>query len=75
MVVSRGTAHQADGLPGLVAVDAAEPVDVLTYRVDGPQLEVVTLQAFQRLRGVGRTLLEAAKSIAREAGCRRLTRP
>ena len=72
VVVSHGTAHHVDELPGLVAMDAGEPVGLLTYEINGLQLEVVTLQALERLKGVGRILLEAAKSIARESGCRRV---
>ena len=72
LVVSRGVAHHADELPGLVAVEAGETVGLLTYRIEGPQLEVVTLQAFRRRTGVGRALLDAAKGVARRSGCSRL---
>lgn len=72
VVVSRGVAHKADELPGLVAVERGEIVGLLTYRIDASQLEVVTIQAFQRRKGVGRRLLEEAKDAARRAGCRRL---
>jgi ribosomal protein S18 acetylase RimI-like enzyme len=71
-VVSRGIVYHPDELPGLVAVDDGETVGLLTYRIDALQLEIVTIQTFSRLRGVGRRLLEAAKGIARQAGCQRM---
>ena len=67
-VVSRGRVHDADVLPGLVVVDMGEPVGLMTYRIEGPQLEVVTLQTFRRRKGVGRRLMEAAKAVGGKAG-------
>jgi GNAT superfamily N-acetyltransferase len=72
VVVSRGLAHRADELPALVAEEAGQPVGLLTYRIDRQQLEVVTLQAFELRRGIGRRLLEAAERVACESRCRRL---
>ncbi len=72
VVVSRGLVHHPEELPGLVAVDGRDTVGLLTYRVDALQLEVVTIQAFKRRRGVGRRLLEAVEGVARRAGCRRM---
>ena len=64
MVVSRGRLHEPDHLSGLVAEDGGKAVGLLTSRIEGPELEVVTLQAFRRRQGVGRRLLEEAKGIA-----------
>jgi ribosomal protein S18 acetylase RimI-like enzyme len=71
-VVSRGLLQQADTLPGLVAIADGDFSGLLTYRVDKPDLEVVTLHVRPQRKGIGSALLEAAVAVAREAGCRRL---
>jgi GNAT superfamily N-acetyltransferase len=71
-VVSRGRVHDATALPGFVAEDDDEPVGLLTYRVDGEDCEVMTIDAFPQGGGAGTALIEAAAAMARESGCRRL---
>jgi GNAT superfamily N-acetyltransferase len=71
-VVSRGRVHQADTLPGFVAVHNINPVGLLNYSIAGAELEVVTLYASLQGKGVGTALLEAAKAAAKRAGCSRL---
>ncbi|MFH2008737.1 MAG: GNAT family N-acetyltransferase [bacterium] len=71
-VVSRGRVHQAELLPGFVAVRDGARCGLLTYRVEGGELEVVSLNALTAGQGVGTSLLVAAAEAAREAGCRRL---
>jgi ribosomal protein S18 acetylase RimI-like enzyme len=71
-VVSRGVLHQADELPGFAASLAGTPSALLTYHLANGDLEVVTLHAAQKGRGLGSALLEAAREKARELGCRRL---
>ncbi|HTL53053.1 MAG TPA: GNAT family N-acetyltransferase [Planctomycetota bacterium] len=72
VIVNRGRVHQADRLPGLVAMDAAEPVGLLTYHVENGQLEVVTLNSWVEGQGIGTALLEGAEAVARSQDCRRL---
>ncbi len=71
-IVSRGRVHQADRLPGFVADREGSLIGLLTYRIEGGQCEVVTLDALAGRQGVGTALLEAAAHAAREARCRRL---
>jgi ribosomal protein S18 acetylase RimI-like enzyme len=71
-VVSRGVLHQADELPGFVASLDGIPPALLTYHLAEGELEVVTLHAAEKGRGLGSALLEAAREKARELGCRRL---
>lgn len=71
-VVSRGRMHQANRLPGFVATRADEPLGLATYRVDGDQCELVSLNSVAQGQGVGTALLEAVARQARQAGCRRL---
>jgi len=63
-------------LPGFVADDALPtggmPLGYLTYLVDGDQCEVLTINALLEGAGVGRALMDAARTAADNAGCRRL---
>jgi GNAT superfamily N-acetyltransferase len=59
-------------LPGLVAEHPQERLGLLTYLVDGDQLEVVSLHSRVENAGAGRALLEAAAVLAADRGCRRL---
>jgi ribosomal protein S18 acetylase RimI-like enzyme len=71
-VVSRGRVWDAAALPGFIAEVAGEPAGLLTYRVEGDQCEVVSLDSLREGLGIGSALLEAAHAVAREAGCRRV---
>jgi ribosomal protein S18 acetylase RimI-like enzyme len=71
-IVTRGVAHELARLPALVALDGVEIVGIATYLVDGWECELITLNAFQRSRGIGAALLEAVVEQARAAACRRL---
>jgi GNAT superfamily N-acetyltransferase len=72
VVVSRGRLHHADRLPGFLATRHGLPVGLLTYCLDGDQLEVVTLNSSVERQGVGTALLAAARAAAGAAHCRRL---
>jgi septum formation protein len=71
-VVSLSGAHDVTRLPGLVAQE--EPggarAGVLTYRVEGGSLEIVTLNSLAEGRGIGTALLAGARQRARQAGQR-----
>lgn len=71
-IVTRGKVHQADTLPGLIAVRDGEPVGLLTFRLDGKECEIVTMNSLVEKMGIGSALLEAVKQIAVKAGCKRL---
>lgn len=58
-VISRGRAHDVRALPGLVAVLEGEPAGVLTYLDEGPDRQLITLDAIIEHRGVGQALLTA----------------
>jgi GNAT superfamily N-acetyltransferase len=72
VVVSRGATHDATRLPGFVAEEHGHPVGLLTYRVDGADCEVVTIDAFPKGSGAGTALIAAAVDAARVAGCSRV---
>ena len=71
-VVSRGVVHNPTALAGFVAEEGGERVGILTYRIDGADCEVVTIDAFLAGAGAGTALLDAAAAAAREAGCGRV---
>jgi ribosomal protein S18 acetylase RimI-like enzyme len=70
--VSRGRLYQPDQLPGLIAMAGGNRAGLLTYRIEGGEMEVVTLNALEPGKGAGAALLAEAREIARQAGCRRL---
>jgi GNAT superfamily N-acetyltransferase len=71
-VVSRGRVHEADRLPGFIAEVGGEPVGLLTYRIDGKQCELISMNSLREGIGIGAALIGAAREVARDAGCRRL---
>ena len=49
-------------LPGFVALDGERAVGLVTYARDGDAVEIVTIDAFEPRRGVGRALVEAVET-------------
>lgn len=71
-VVTHGRLHHAGSLPGFVARFEGEPVGLITYRVEGDECEIVTLNSLHEGIGVGTKLIEAVIGAARAVGGRRL---
>ncbi len=71
-VVSRGVAHNASQLPALVALQRDEIVGLATFRFDGADCELVTLDALRPRQGIGSALLARVGEEAVGRGCRRL---
>ncbi len=71
-VVSRGRLHQTEILPGFLAAQQRRNTGLIIYRIEGAQCEIVTLNSLVERRGAGKSLVEAVRKVAREAGCRRL---
>ena len=72
IIVSRGAIYTADTLPGFIALMQGERVGLLTYHIQGNECEIVSIDSTQPARGIGTSLIDAAKKAARQAGCRRL---
>ena len=70
--VSRGRIHHADDLPGFIAMQADSPVGLMTYRINGNECEIVTLNSIVEEVGIGTALLDAVKDVAADAECKRL---
>lgn len=85
-MVSRGRVFDGLQLPGFVAslLDPAAPLDsqgagaisshagLATYRIEGSECELVSLNSLVERRGVGSALIAAVHEAALAAGCRRL---
>jgi ribosomal protein S18 acetylase RimI-like enzyme len=71
-VVTRGRMHYADELPGFIAVQEDKPVGLVTYRIDGGECEIVTMDSWVGGVGIGSALIDAVKDIAVSAKCKRL---
>jgi DNA-3-methyladenine glycosylase I len=71
-VVIRGHVFRPCQLPGFIAVREGRPAGLVTYRVEGDDAEVVTLNSLRTGMGIGTALLGKVEETAREASCRRL---
>ncbi len=69
---SRGRMHDAAALPGLVADLHGRRAGLLTYRIEGDECEIVSLNSVIEGCGAGSALIDAVREVARSAGCRRL---
>lgn len=69
----RGQIVLMDELPGLAAELDGAVVGLLTYRLDGAECEIMSLDSLREGRGVGGALVDAVIELARAAGCARLT--
>lgn len=78
-IVSRGQSYYAHLLPGFLAIPGSEsdhkpasPAGLITYRIEGNQCEIITLDSLQPNMGIGSALIEAVRTVAVEEGCKRL---
>jgi predicted N-acetyltransferase YhbS len=71
-VARLGEVIEAADLPGLVAEREGERLGLLTWILDGDQLEVLSLHCRVENAGAGSALLQAAAELAAGRGCRRL---
>lgn len=72
LVGRQGVVIDAEALDGFVARDNDTQVGLLTYAVRDADVEVVTLDVEREAQGIGRSLMNAVKAKAVEAGARRL---
>jgi GNAT superfamily N-acetyltransferase len=71
-IVSRGVVHEVTDLPCLLAAEGEKWLGVAAYRLVDDECELVLLEAFERQRGIGTALLDAAVDVARRSNSRRL---
>ncbi|NQT84768.1 GNAT family N-acetyltransferase [bacterium] len=71
-IVTRGRIHYADRLPGFIAVQEDELIGLVTYRIEGGECEIVTMNSLVNGIGIGSALVNAVKGVAASAKCKRL---
>jgi len=71
-MVTRGKIHQADELPGFIAVQQDKPASLITYRLDGKECEITSMNSLLENQGIGSALIDTVKNAAATAGCKRL---
>ena len=73
VMVTRGNVYRADELHGFIAVHEGKKAGLATYRIDGGQCEIISMNSLAEGRGIGTALLDAVRAAAAEAGCTRLS--
>lgn len=71
-VISRKKAYDISTLPGFVADVEGKKAGLATYRFDGDECELMTLNSLIEDAGVGTALVEAVRKAAIDNGCTRL---
>ncbi len=71
-MVTRGKIFSADRLPGFAAIQENKPVGLATYRIDGDQCEITSLNSLEERVGIGTALVDAVKNVATKANCKRV---
>jgi ribosomal protein S18 acetylase RimI-like enzyme len=72
-VVTRGRQVYSEDTEGFYAADSdGKRVGLLTYQIDGDQCEIITLDAFDKFRGIGTALIEKLILLLEEKAVRRL---
>lgn len=72
IVVAKRRIIRPAELDGFAAFKGKEPVGLLTYKIEGPDCEIVTVDSTSEREGIGTSLIEAARERAKAKGCRRL---
>jgi len=72
IIVTRGMTYEADKLPAIIAEVDGLRVGLLTYCIMNYELEIVTMNAIEKGRGVGSALLDEVQKIAKMNRCRRI---
>jgi GNAT superfamily N-acetyltransferase len=71
-IVTRGRAHNTSELMGFAAIQDGRPVGLVTYRIEGCECEITTMNSLAEGIGVGTALLKAVKTVAAFAKCKRV---
>jgi len=72
IVVAKGRILRPAELDGFAAFKGKGPVGLLTYRIEGLDCEIVTIDSTVEGEGIGTELVEAVKKRAQANGCKRL---
>ena len=71
-IVTRARVYDANELPGFAAIQDGQPIGLVTSRIECRECEIVTMNSLAGGVGVGTALLNAVKTVADSADCKRL---
>jgi hypothetical protein len=72
IVVAKGRVIKPVELEGFAAFKGKNPLGLLTYRIEGLDCEIVTIDSDIEDVGIGTALIDAVRKKAKAKGCRRL---
>ena len=72
IIVARGRVIRPAELDGFAVLKGKEPIGLLTYRIEGPDCGIVTIDSTAQGIGIGTMLIDAVKNKAKMKGCKRL---
>lgn len=70
-IVTKGKVHQADKLPGFIALINNEKVGLITYLLEN-DCEIITLDSLIIGKGIGTMLIKKVIKVAKEKNCKRV---
>lgn len=73
VIVSRGRIFNAGKLDGFIAVENDTFTGLATINISGNELEIITLNAVPKYKGIGTQLIERIISYAKEHNCKRIS--
>lgn len=71
-IVTRSTLYDATGLPGFIAEHNNKPAGIILYNIKDKECEITLLESFIEKMGIGSSLINRVKEIAKSQGCRRI---
>lgn len=71
-VVTRNKLYDASKLPGFIAEQEEQILGFITYRTEGEEVEIITLNSFKERIGVGTSLIDAVTKEAVSGNVKRI---
>jgi len=71
-IISKGRVHNANELPGIIAIHKNHRVGLLIYNILDEECEIVSLNSLKENIGIGTALLKEIERISTLKGCKRL---
>ena len=71
-MVVHGESIDMDNADGYYACEGDEIIGLITYRITGKEMEILSLDSLQKGRGIGTELLDTVVAKARETGMQKI---
>jgi len=71
-ILTRNTLYEATELPGFIAEQNKKPAGIILYNIKNKECEITLLASFVEKIGIGATLINKVKGIAKSQGCKRI---